>query len=788
LEDFMRSIVRRTAASLGAALCLTSLSSVAFAEPSVHVAASAAALRASSLRASPAALLVVDHEARARGARARVSSVAGAKQEARVATTTERFGDGETIVRVELTHHGLPVRGRGAAVRLTSRGDELVTAVDLEHDLPSVVPSLASGEAATIAARRAPGTVTADDAHLVVWPLAGGGSRLAYAILPRIPAGLPMAPRIIVDAHTGKILESRDMLRFAKATVYETNPTKSPTLQSLDLALTPDAAAAGKLTNAFVTSTNCIDHKSVKDVSFSGLKLKVHVCDLEQVATADVEGNYVYPPSDVAGAIESRTDNYGEVSMYYHSSKAYEFFRTLQGVPDAQVVVDKPLRVIANLQIPAGLASGNVVAAADPNTPLETFQNAFFSPAGGGLGAIFQQLYGFKAGALWFGQGPQRDYAYDGDVVYHEFTHAVVDATLKLEAWHIDARGAVDSPGAMNEGLADYFSSAITGDPDVGEYASKDISSGTEGVIRTLANPVAWPLNLIGEVHSDSTLFSGALWQARASLPEADRNKFDAALYKAMRTNPGRGDLGYDDLAKLFLATLGTDLPAGATALTTSMTARGVLPSCDRVVEPKNGSVKAVTPIIGGFASPGLQSVPQAGDLVPGIIQVHAKPAATDVSLAVSFTAKASSGSANPLGGGGTPYTPVALVKFGKAITWTVSRGAAKHDADKTIDMTAGTRPSATFEIPEGTTDVFVQIANKGDTDGAYDNLTIELTPAAAAPIADPVADPMGNTPTGLESDSGCGCSTPGHAPSLPVGGLVAALAVAAGVVRRRRR
>ena len=335
----------------------------------------------------------------------------------------------------------------------------------------------------------------------------------------------------------------------------------------------------------------------------------MHVCDIEQVATADVEGNFVYAPSDVAGAIESRTDDYAEVSMYYHSAKAYEFFRTLQGSPDAQVVVDKPLRVVANLQIPAGIASGNLVAAADPNTPLETFQNAFFSPAGGGLGAIFQQLYGFKSGALWFGQGPQRDYAYDGDVVYHEFTHAVVDATLKLEAWHIDARGAVDSPGAMNEGLADYFSSAITGDPDVGEYASKDISSGTTGVIRTLANEDTCPTNVIGEVHFDSTLFSGALWQARASLPEADRTKFDAALYKAMRTNPGRGDLGYDDLAKLFLATLGTDLPAGATALTTAMTARGVLPSCERIVEPKNGSVKAIEAIIGGFASPGLQSV-----------------------------------------------------------------------------------------------------------------------------------------------------------------------------------
>src|SRR5207237_8633591 len=128
----------------------------------------------------------------------------------------------------------------------------------------------------------------------------------------------------------------------------------------------------------------------------------------------------------------------------------------------------KPLPVVANLQIPAGIASGDFAVAANPDLPLDPFSNAFFSPAGGALGQIFSELYGLKSGALWFGQGPKRDYAYDGDVVYHESPHGVVDKTLRLVAWHVDARGAIDSPGAMNEGLADYFSSAMTGDPNVG--------------------------------------------------------------------------------------------------------------------------------------------------------------------------------------------------------------------------------------------------------------------------------------------------------------------------------
>lgn len=785
----MRSIVRRAPfwfAALGGAVALSAFAPAASAEPSLHHGPGARASargRAAAVHA-PHVALVIDLESRARVAIGLHSSFAASGASLQ-ATATDRFGDGDSIVHFEQAHRGLPVIGRGAAVRLSSAGDEILTTIDLEDDLPSTVPSLTPSAAAAIAARFAPVAVAEGDAHLVVWPLVGGGARLAYAVLPTIPAGIPTAPRIVVDAQSGKVIEARDLVRFASANMYRFNPTKTPQLEALDLALTPGAT----LTNDFLASFNCIDRKAVRALNIQGFKANVHVCDIEQLATADGNGDFLaYEPSDTAGAMASRSDPFSEVSMYYHAAKAYDFFRTLQGDPNAQVVDDKPLRVVANLQLPAGIASGNLAAAADPNTPLDTFSNAFFSPAAGGLGAIFQQLYGLKGGGLWFGQGPQRDYAYDGDVVYHEFGHAVVDHTIKLGAWHVDTRGAIDSPGAMNEALADYFSSAITGDPDIGEYASKDISQNA-GVLRTLANQDACPGAVIGEVHFDSTLFSGALWTARTTVAEADRGKFDAALYKALRTNPGRGDLGYDDLAKLFLATLTTDLPAGATALDTAMKARGILPSCERILELKDGSVRAIEPIVGGFTAPGLQSIP-LGEVAPGIIQVHAKVGPTDAKVVVSVSARASSGSANPLGGGGTPFTPVALVKFGKAITWTVSRSDATHDADKATDMTAGTRPSAAFEIPAGTTDVFVQIANKGDSDGAYDNVTLDLSPATADPPAaedPPPADPTPITKT--ETTSGCACSTPTQRSSVPFAGLLAAVGVAAAsVVRRRRR
>lgn len=699
-----------------------------------------------------------------------------------VRTGSDHFGDGDTIVRFEQTHRGLPVIGRGATVRLSKAGQPITSAVDLETSLPDPTPTLSANDAATVVnGTGARFGSTPRDAHLIVWPTFDRGARLAYAVLPDVPGAFATAPRYIVDAQTGEILQARDMVVFAKANMYEFNPTKTPSTISHDLSLAP---AGAKLTNPFIEATNCIDNKTVKPVNFSGFNLSVHICDLVQVATANTGGDFMYEPADETGSMDSRKDPFAEVSIYYHTAKAYAFFRQLQGEADAQVVVDKPLKLIANLQIPAGLTSGDIATAADPNTPLETFQNAFFSPKEGGLGALFQQLYGFKTGALWFGQGPKRDYAYDGDVVYHEFGHAVVDKTLKLGAWHVDARGAVDAPGAMNEGLADYFSSAITGDPDVGEYAALDMGSDGK-VIRSLDNKDTCTSAVIGEVHYDSTVFSGGLWAARQALGAADRPKFDAAIYKAMRANPGRGDLGYEDLAKLFKTTLDTDLPAGAAALDKAMTDRGLFPACERIHSFEGAPITSAEKRI-GFAAPGSQTVPALKGVAPGILQVKAALPANTKAVTVTFAARAGGGAAaNPLGGSAKPFAPVVLAKLGAPITWT-TKG---HDAEiKSPAAKAEAATSVTLELPEGTTSdsIYVQITNAGESDGAYDNIALSFTPGEPVDPG-PGAAPV-NPVTTTTTDDGCSAAATRSqsASSVGAGILAAALALIAG--RRRKR
>ncbi len=766
----MRTIAMRRLFAGASLLSVSFLGTVAMAGPTIHVGAHATVT-------GPSARSLAAIEAHARKELTATSMTAARLGSALVRTSVDHFGDGDTLVRFEQSHLGLPVIGRGATVRLATAPARTVTTVDLEEKLPSsAVPSIDAASAAKTAGRLSPLAASADDAHLVFWPTRSG-ARLAWVVLPRV-TGLPTAPRVVVDAESGKILEARDLVVFAKAQMYRTNPTKSPTLELLDLPIEPTGAT---LTSDFLDAVNCIDKKAVRPVKFYGFNQNMRACDLDQVATRDESGDFVTSPTDEPGSLDAKSDPFSEVSIYFHASKAYAYFRDLQGDPAAQVTSDKPLRLVANLQLPPGVSKGSFAQAGDPNKPLEPFSNAFFSPATGGMGDLFAQLYNYNGGALWFGQGPERDYAYDGDVVYHEFGHAVVDHTVRLGQWSADERGIVDAPGAMNEGLADYFSSAIAGDPDVGEYASKDMAPNMT-VIRTLANQDKCPTSIAGEVHFDSTLFSGGLWQARSALAnDGDKKKFDAALYKALRTNPGRSDLGYTDMVKLFMATLGTDFPAGAAALDAAMTARGVLPTCERILSFEGKELRSPYERA-GFAAPSGQ---QLGlDVAPGIVQVKAKVAAwtSKVTFAVATLDSARGGGG--FGGGGT-FAPTVLVKFGKPISWKEGKGGLVDDADAKKELEA----SVTFDVPESATEteVYFQIVNTGDADGSYDGIDITSTPGTAPPPEDAPGDPAAPS-SATETQSGCACTTPGTPPARSGTSALALLALGAVVGLRRRR
>lgn len=702
------------------------------------------------------------------------------------AARVRALASGERAVHLGQRHQGVPVLYRGATVVFAKDGAARLATASLEPELPaSTVPTIDGEEAARVASRATGLPADASRAHLVVWP-GPDGARLAWGVDPVAVVGVARRPVVLVDAATGALLVRWDAaVHAAQAEVYPTNPVASPTLEKVTL---PVTASSTTLESDLVVSKNCIDRNTTKSI----MGLTVHTCELEQKALADANGDWLIPP----GGDTDAEDAFSEVSMFHHASRAYAFFRAFD--PQLELNGGEPLPTVSNLRVPQGFDTFDTGKLSDPNLPLAPFQNAFFAPEN----PIFSTIFGLSGGAMWFGQGPMRDYSYDGDVVYHELTHAVVEATLQLVGTpHMDAYGASFAPGAMNEGLADFFSSAIAGDSKVGEYAVGDLGLGTS--IRDLASADACPAQVGGEVHQDSVMFSGALWDVRKTLGNEQQAQFDAAVFAAM-TSSSSGDLGYEDFAKLVAASLEAS-PLGkavADAQNAAFTARGLLPMCTRVLEWKGTMLNGPADLHGLWMTPGTSTTgvkAKDGGWTPGVVQVHAKLGENAAKLAVSFRkVDVGGGGAGPFGGGGTPFTPKLLVRFGSDPIQVTYKPLAVAEGTQLVELEGDKTPSAELDVPVGAADVYVMVVNAGQNDGAYRELALDVTPVASAPDAgapddagaDGAVEPGTGEPTGDDDASSSGGCAAGRGPASggAAGALGLALAAVIASVRSRVR
>lgn len=108
--------------------------------------------------------------------------------------------------------------------------------------------------------------------------------------------------------------------------------------------------------------------------------------------------------------------------------------------------------------------------------------------------------------------------ALGADVIYHEYTHNVVD---KIYDW-LPYTGET---GAMNEGWADYFACTITNSSLIGDGI-------WPSPIRNLNNTLRYPDDWYGEVHYDSRMISGAMWDLRSYL---GADLADSLIIRAMK-------------------------------------------------------------------------------------------------------------------------------------------------------------------------------------------------------------------------------------------------------------
>ena len=130
----------------------------------------------------------------------------------------------------------------------------------------------------------------------------------------------------------------------------------------------------------------------------------------------------------------------------------------------------------------------------------------------------------------------------DLDVVGHELTHGVTQYTADLVY--------LNQSGAINEAMSDYFGNAID-NLDTGLATSAPNSGEIGEDLCKVANPTNWECPLrdmndgrttddylfyladfdLGGVHDNSTIFSGALWDIREALVDAEVDRY---VYKAL--------------------------------------------------------------------------------------------------------------------------------------------------------------------------------------------------------------------------------------------------------------
>jgi MYXO-CTERM domain-containing protein len=307
-------------------------------------------------------------------------------------------------------------------------------------------------------------------AELWVLPDARGGSLVWRVEL--WPEAFGAHWRATIDAHSGRLITLRDMRQHALADVYEHNAANSGLVEvELHGLSEGDLGLSSELAEVYTMVFDSGDDALV------------------QTAVADDSGDFFYEPDDEKHIYD---DPFAEVNAYHHVTDIRSWLAEDYG-HDA----GGPVEVTVNYR---DSASGR-------------YDNAFFSKDFAGNYTI----------AL--GQGTI-DLAYDADVIQHEFGHGVVDDLCDINAEldypiSFDEYGLHSAPHAVNEGMADYWSSTFQGDPCSAEYFG---SAFGDSCLRDLDNDHVTPDDLLGEAHEDGMIIGGALWAVRevVGVPLAD--------------------------------------------------------------------------------------------------------------------------------------------------------------------------------------------------------------------------------------------------------------------------
>ncbi len=385
-----------------------------------------------------------------------------------VAATSDLGG---STVRFAQEYEGVPVFD-GALVLGFDPGGALVHVVsDYVPDLlVPVTPALSADNALALAeasvgeplpASTSPRLVVVlgdreHDGHYLVWQV---------TVALDLPVG---SWHLFFDAQSGELVRSIDLVKRAGAACVSCDPTLDPGCGSLFLPNAVDAADDPSLrdtSNVDAYQVGCALGNLTSSTRLDGA-----------YANTGLTTNRIGPPYN-----QLRSNNQqavDEVNTYYHANRAKGY--------------------LDQLGFPAVMSYSISINAHDSSVG----DNSYYSG---------QQLH--------FGDGGVDD-AQDGDVVYHEYGHAIQDN-------QVPNYGLTDEGGATGEGFGDYWAAAVTDDADttqlgLGCVAPWDATAynpynGTlgTGCLRRVDGTQQYPRDFVWEVHEDGKMWSAALWRLR---------------------------------------------------------------------------------------------------------------------------------------------------------------------------------------------------------------------------------------------------------------------------------
>ena len=471
---------------------------------------------------------------------------------------------GIAIHRITWSYNGIPVVGKFTVIKeKDGKISDIINGI--RNFSIDTKPLLSAEQAADALAKKQFGSAVSkpDFASTPVIIESNGEYRLAYRIRFR-----PMSPIdgrfFFVDANNGRVLRSGNLVKFAtnKAKVFEMNPVSTPEPIEVDLLWVGDdadgflSAEEDEKGLRKVVAANCRDDGE----TFSYGQYEFPICTVQQLANKEENENFIYEDWEKGLKYKFDTnDIYPEIALYYHMTKIYDYLAGLglkeyTELPNHQG--EKPIVGIANFQMMGYYSGYNT-------SDLKPMDNAFFSKYDPSFSDMFFGDFEYSdSDALVFGQGTNADFSYDGDVVYHEFGHGVIDgiAQFAYQGWP-DKYGFTNEIMGMNEGMADVFSFIITEDPCLAEYVAKGTGQMAGAVeldgklcLRTTTNPNKVNEDFNGESHNDGLPLVGAHWEIYKKMLEKGftRDDFAKIFLTALMSVP-HSEIGYKEWGELML-------------------------------------------------------------------------------------------------------------------------------------------------------------------------------------------------------------------------------------------